>query len=206
MYKRALGCVVMLQIIFLCGMFCVHAISYDERLDVPLREVKLDARLAATEQESAMGIMDTSVSGQRVVQVSRVENKQTVSCSADDKELLLRIVEAEAGNQDADGRLLVANVVLNRVASETFPDTVEGVVLQESGGAYQFSPVANGRLWRVQISEETRDAVDRALDGEDISEGALYFVARQYADAGKVGWFDRHLTYLFEWGGHEFFK
>ncbi len=94
----------------------------------------------------------------------------------------------------------------NRVNSELFPDTVSEVVFQREKGISQFSPVSNGSYYRVKVSQETADAVERALMGEDISQGALYFVARKYADSGKVKWFDRKLTYLFQHGGHEFFK
>ena len=54
--------------------------------------------------------------------------------------------------------------------------------------------------------EETERAVGRALDGEDISDGALYFAARDYADSERMRWFDEKLTLLFRHGGHEFFK
>ena len=120
--------------------------------------------------------------------------------------VLERIVEAEAGGEDADGKLLVANVVLNRVRDEAFPDTISEVVFQRTGGVTQFSPVANGRFEAVTISEESKEAVERALLGEDISDGALYFVARKHADQSKVRWFDENLTPLFQHGGHEFFK
>ena len=73
-------------------------------------------------------------------------------------------------------------------------------------GVYQFSPVANGRYYQVSVSQETIDAVDKVLAGEDVSEGALYFVARKYADPEKMKWFDDNLEFLFEHGGHEFFQ
>ena len=111
----------------------------------------------------------------------------------------------EAGGEDEEGKLLVANVVLNRVASEEFPNTVTEVVFQQDNGTTQFSPVRNGRYWAVKISEETVSAVERALQGEDISRGALYFAARKYADSDNMRWFDEKLTYLFAHGGHEFF-
>ena len=120
--------------------------------------------------------------------------------------VLERIVEAEAGGEDADGKLLVANVVLNRVVDEAFPNTVSEVVFQQSKGVTQFSPVANGRYDAVTISEESKEAVERALNGEDLSEGALYFAARKYANPKNMRWFDEHLTLLFQHGGHEFFK
>lgn len=96
-------------------------------------------------------------------------------------------------------------MVLNRVNSESFPDTVKDVVMQKNGRVTQFSPVASGRIWRVKISEETVRAVQRAIDGEDISQGALYFAARRHADSDSMRWFDRRLTFLFRHGGHEFF-
>jgi len=99
----------------------------------------------------------------------------------------------------------VANVVLNRMNHEKFPDTVTEVVFQQSNGVTQFSPVNNGRYWTVTVSEETMDAVERALEGEDISEGALFFAARKYADSEKMRWFDEKLKFLFVHGGHEFF-
>ena len=120
--------------------------------------------------------------------------------------VLERIVEAEAGGEDEDGKLLVANVVLNRVHDDAFPNTISEVVFQRSGGVIQFSPVANGRYEEVTVSDESKAAVERALNGEDISEGALYFAARQYADKKNMRWFDENLTALFQHGGHEFFK
>lgn len=57
----------------------------------------------------------------------------------------MKIVEAEAGSEDLNGRILVANVVLNRVKSELFPDCVTDVVYQHSNGVYQFSPVKTER-------------------------------------------------------------
>ena len=126
----------------------------------------------------------------------------------DEREIMIleRIVEAEAGGEDATGKLLVANVVLNRVHSDQFPGSIEEVVFQNDGRVFQFSPVGNGRYETVCVSDETREAVSRAIMGEDVSEGALYFAARKYANAEAMKWFDEHLTLLFQHGGHEFFK
>lgn len=118
------------------------------------------------------------------------------------REILLRIVEAEAGDQDIRGRRLVANVILNRVKSSEFPDTVRGVVF----AGRQFSPVSNGSYYRVHISEKTKKAVDQALQGIDDSQGALYFMWRAGADSSNASWFDRALTRLFRHGCHEFYK
>lgn len=206
MYKKALSGLLVLQLIFMFGSLCVKGISESRQVAEPVCEMKLDERVLAERNTSTMGIIDTAVSGQRVVDVQYMERTDRYIPDEEDLDMLLRIVEAEAGNQDEEGKLLVANVVLNRVENEKFPDTVTEVVLQQENGVCQFSPVSNKTIWKVSISEETEKAVERALAGEDISEGALYFAARKYADSEKMKWFDTHLTFLFEHGGHEFFK
>lgn len=131
--------------------------------------------------------------------------KTPLLITEDDKEVLLRIVEAEATSEDVKGRMLVANVVLNRVVSERFPDSITEVVFQNNGSTYQFSPIKDGRYWTVKVSEKTVEAVERVLAGEDESRGALYFAARSMAEEKAMRWFDTSLKYLFRHGVHEFF-
>lgn len=130
------------------------------------------------------------------------EETEKISLSDKDYDVLLRIVQAEAGNCDETGKLLVANVILNRMESEKFPDTVSGVVYQKC----QFSPVSNGTINTCKVTEETVEAVERALEGEDLSEGALYFMNRKASTGRNARWFDNHLDYLFQHEEHEFFK
>lgn len=134
------------------------------------------------------------------------ETVPVISLGANQKEVLLRIVEAEATGEDIKGKMLVANVILNRVKSSQFPDTVKEVVFQKNGRTTQFSPIADGRYWSVSISKSTREAVERVLNGEDESQGALYFSARSKAKKSNMNWFDNNLTWLFKYGGHEFYK
>lgn len=141
----------------------------------------------------------------REITLQEMEPEYVIKVSRQDIECLMRIVEAEAGCEDRIGKLLVANVVINRVRDEAFPDTVTEVVYQRNSQSAQFSPVSNGRIDTVQVSEETKEVVYSALRGEDVSQGALYFVARQYADPDKVCWFYNNLTHLFSHGGHDFF-
>ncbi len=205
MYKKALGIIVLLHMLFLSGYVCVAAIGDNRQLQKPVTEAVLDQELVADEQSSALGVADMAVSGQRVVDYGTLEKPMAYELCEEDYDILLRIVEAEAGGEDEEGKLLVANVVLNRVNNEAFPDSVKEVVLQRSGGVTQFSPVSSGRIWRVTVSEETVAAVQRALEGEDISQGALYFASRKRANSSSMRWFDEHLTFLFRHGGHEFF-
>lgn len=125
--------------------------------------------------------------------------------SDEDYDTLLRIVEAEAGSEDIKGRVLVANVVMNRVKSEDFPNTVTEVVWDNSDGVPQFSPTYDGRINEVAVSDETREAVKQALKGADYSEGALFFIQKSAAEEHNVKWFEKDLKRLFKYGVHEFY-
>lgn len=171
----------------------------------PAFQLSLKEEGAEPGSEKFAGFLKKAASGQRVVDYEVLEKQPMYELCEEDYEALLRIVQAEAGCEDEKGKMLVAGVVLNRVEDEAFPDTVREVVFQHENGTYQFSPVANGTYYTVKISEETIEAVDRVLAGEDVTQGALYFASRKYADDEKMKWFDQNLARLFEYGGHEFF-
>lgn len=128
-------------------------------------------------------------------------SNSVIPYSNEDYEIMLKIVEAEAGDCGEKGKILVANVIVNRVKSDRFPDTITDVVYQKR----QFSPVASGRINKVKVSAETIECVNRALAGEDYSEGALFFMMRSASDSSNVKWFDNKLKWLFKYGVHEFF-
>lgn len=207
MYKKAMSGLMLINLLILFSFLCIRGVEENKKASIPAYETRLDEQYTADAKKNAMGIATLAASGQRIVDyqvVERERNAEALLCEKD-MEALLRIVEAEAGTEDIEGKLLVANVVLNRVAEEGFPDSVSEVVFQKENGVTQFSPVANGAYWKVKVSDETVEAVGRALDGEDISQGALFFAARKYADSDKMKWFDTHLVFLFCHGGHEFF-
>ena len=125
--------------------------------------------------------------------------------SDEDYQNLLQIVEAEAGTEDLKGKVLVANVIMNRVKYAEFPDNVTDVVWQYMNGVAQFSPVADGRISEVTPTDETKEAVKQALEGVDYSEGALFFIQKSAAAKSNIQWFDKNLTRLFKHGVHEFY-
>ena len=93
------------------------------------------------------------------------------------------------------------DVIINRVRRKDFPDTITDVIFQ--GNGQQFQPVMDGRFYTVNVTESTVEAVDRALYGEDYSQGATFFAAK--ASAGAGSWHASALTRLFEYGGHVYF-
>ncbi len=195
---------VFINLIALFAVLSVAGIDMNRILADPAFLTKVDEESVIMVQEENYSISRTA-SGKRIVSYNVSEREDRIILSDEDYEVLLRIVEAEAGGEDEEGKMLVANVVLNRVNNDKFPDTVKEVVFQREKGRAQFSPVYNGRYERVKISEGTKQAVERVLSGEDISQGALYFAARKYANPDKMRWFDEKLDFLFVHGGHEFF-
>lgn len=101
-------------------------------------------------------------------------------------ELIAKVVEAEAGNQGIDGKRMVADVILNRVKDEDFPDTVTDVIYQKNA----FAVIANGMYEKVEVSEETWDAVYMELE-EVGYPGLLYFCDSGFLEYGtpwrKIG-------------------
>ena len=92
--------------------------------------------------------------------------------SIKERELLERLVEAEAGDEPFLGKVAVANVVLNRVKSKRFPNSISGVITQP----YQFQPVQNGSI-NIKASLESKKAVQLALSGENVVGNCIGFWA-----------------------------
>lgn len=134
-----------------------------------------------------------------VIELKGFHTKMSCDWDAKDSELLVRIAMAEAGDQDVEGKALVMMVILNRMLSDKFPDTIEDVIMQKN----QFTPVSSGRFYEVEPDDECYEALDLIMVHKwDESQGALYFESCSDAD----NWHSRNLEYLFTHGGHRFYK
>lgn len=100
-----------------------------------------------------------------------------VSVSSDDLTLLAALIQCEAGGEIYDGQIAVGAVVMNRVKSGSFPNSISGVIYQSG----QFTPASSGKLSRVlssgNIYSSCYQAAQAALAGTDNTGGALYFHA-----------------------------
>lgn len=130
-----------------------------------------------------------------------MSDEPIIDVSDAEYEELAKIIMCEASGEDFDGKVLIGNVVMNRVNSDRFPDDIISVINQESNGVYQFSPVGSGNWDSVVPSEECYKAVDAVLNGYTISYKALYFES-----CDGESWHSRNLELLFEHGGHRFYK
>lgn len=91
--------------------------------------------------------------------------------SDSDLALLARLIESESGTQCFEGKLAVGTVVMNRVESGYFPDTIRGVIYQKG----QFSPVSNGTI-NNKPSDDALKAAKEILEGSRVLDSnVLYF-------------------------------
>ena len=131
--------------------------------------------------------------------IEKIEEKaKAAGISQEEKQILLKIAMAEAEGEGTSGKAYVMRVVLNRVQSEEFPNTIKKVVFQKN----QFSPVKdNGRYWNLEPDEECYEAYNMIENGWDDSEGALYF-----SRTGSSPWMQENTDFLYEIGNHSFYK
>lgn len=111
---------------------------------------------------------------------------------------LSRVIYAESGNQSLKGKVAVGNVVMNRVKSKKFPNSIVGVLSQKN----QFSTYQGGALANRKPNQSSVIAAKLVLDGGVVAEtkGALYF------DSLVNSWSSRNRTFLCKLGGHNFYR
>ena len=126
--------------------------------------------------------------------------------SEKDKEQLAKIAMAEAEGCDLKTKVLVILVILNRVQSQNFPDSISEVIFEKSGNVYQFSPcIPGGRYYTTSPNSDCYEAVEVVanMDKEsDYSQGALYFECCENPD----NWHSKNLEYLYQRDGVRFYK
>lgn len=133
-------------------------------------------------------------------QEQQAEATWSYAVSEEDLLLLQKIVMAEAEGEPYQGKVAVANVVLNRLRSANFPDTIHDVIYQKS----QFSPVANGRLKRVKPNADSIKAVNAALMGvKEVTDDTYFFLSLTLAQDLTV---HHSRTLLKTIGNHTFYK
>lgn len=97
-----------------------------------------------------------------------------IPCTASEVDLLARLINAEAGGQSHTAMVSVGAVIVNRVQSGTWPNTITKVIYDTEGGYYQFTPVLNGMI-NKSATAESLSAAKEALYGADPTKGALFF-------------------------------
>lgn len=134
---------------------------------------------------------------------STSSNKQTdqssTSNSGDMVDLLARLINGEARGEPYKGQVAVGAVVMNRVKSSEFPDTISGVIYQKG----QFSCVTDGQFDKaIDENSTVYKAAREALNGADPTNGCIFFYNPK---TSKSKWLYSRTTVI-TIGSHRFAK
>lgn len=120
--------------------------------------------------------------------------------NSDEVYWLAKIISAESQGEPLLGKIAVGNVILNRVNSSEFPNTIYGVIFDRKYGI-QFSPVANGTIYKDATWESTV-AAKICLEGYSVSNRILYFVNPKVS---PNSWISRNRVFFRQIGNHAFY-
>ena len=167
--------------------------NIDGSLFVPIRPLARAFGLELTWDNSLRAVLLTS-GGKKPVSGSSFYKSDEVLW-------LARIIHAESAGEPFNGKIAVGNVVLNRVASPQYPNTIYGVIFDRKHGT-QFSPVSFGTIYNTPSAESTI-AAKICLEGYSLSTEALFFMNPKLA---TTSWISQNRPYLFTIGNHLFYS
>jgi len=171
---------------------------YGDKLYIPLCSAA-DIFGLDTEVSEDMRRVDIDSSGMDII--SGWESYYDDTYDMEDVFWLSRIIHSEAKTQPMAGMIGVGNVVLNRVASEHFPNTIFDVVF-DNETTIQFTPVANGSIY-LEPDANSLVAAYLCLEGCNTVGECMYFVAPALGDST---WFREELRFVMSIGDHDFYS
>ncbi len=146
---------------------------------VTMEEIYAQQAAEAAEKAAAEAAAAAAASASTSTTTTKTTTTQSaaVSASTDDVTLLAALIQCEAGNECYEGKLAVGAVVMNRVKSSSYPNSIYKVIYQSG----QFGPASSGKLASVissgNISSSCYQAARAAISGTDNTGGATHFHA-----------------------------
>lgn len=141
------------------------------------------------------GIVGKKTAAALGMSLSSSSNKTSGSSNSSDVYLLAKCIHAEARGEPYNGQVAIGAVILNRVASPKFPNTISGVIYQP----YAFTAVSDGQI-NLEPNQSAYNAARDALNGWDPTGGALYYYNPKTATSSWI-W---SRTVLVTIGNHKF--
>lgn len=166
--------------------------NIDDRIFLPIRIIAkaLCIEVEWDEERRTVVLSDT---GKTLPSAAQFYN-------SDDLYWLSRIISAESAGEPLSGKIAVGNVVLNRKASKSYPNSIYGVIFDRKGGT-QFTPVASGTIYNTP-SAESVIAAKICLEGYSIDNGILFFMNPKIA---TNNWISRNRPFAFRIANHSFY-
>lgn len=127
--------------------------------------------------------------------------KEDRGYSDDDLYWLSRLIHAESQGEPMKGKIAVGNCIMNRKASDEFPNTVYGVIFDKNYGT-QYTPTSNGEIYNTPSSESIA-AAKIALDGYSVVGDSMYFLN---PDKSTSFWIVQNRSFLTSIGNHDFYN
>ena len=137
--------------------------AYSDQIATAEAQVEaLEAQMAAQDEniEALQKQLEEEIRKSRLAAQSSWRDISEVTFTEDDRYLLANLIYCEAGGEPYEGQVAVGAVVINRVLSSVFPNTVSGVIYQSR----QFEPVSTGRLALALAENRATDSCYRAAD------------------------------------------
>jgi len=187
-----------IYIVMMLAMFIdpLYAITIN---DLPTHEINVMEN-GVSDEITPFNVIDESAS-RAILEAPMVVSEPVAivsEYSESEISLLERLVHAESEGEPFIGKVAVANVVLNRVKSEKFPNTIKEVIYERN----QFSPIRDGRIKNTP-SEESKLAVKMALEGyQVIPEEVAFFYE---PDTSTTNWIGENKTFYGIIANHHFF-
>jgi len=154
----------------------------------------------STKPSNSTSSSNTSSSTKPNNSISSNNASTNTTYTEDEVYWLSRIIEAEAGGEPFRGKVAVGEVILNRVESDEFPDTIWGVIFDDEFGV-QFEPVSNGTIYNTPSNESIK-AAKTALSGSNYIGDCLYFLNPTIASSN---WITKNREFYTTINNHDFY-
>ena len=171
-----------------------EVIRYNGEIYVPILPITKALNSRVEWRDSVDGFYVSSGDTRRLKSGSQVYSDDQVYW-------LARIISAEAKGEPMQGKIAVGNVILNRVRSSEYPNTIYGVIFDKRYGI-QFSPVANGTIYQTPTADSII-AAKICLEGYSLSSEILFFVNPKKA---PNSWISKTRSHVFTVGNHAFYE
>lgn len=178
--------------------FLSESFGFHTRWNETLKTAIISSTANFPSEKDLENIVFSSTKAKAILQ-KEIES-QTSSYSQEDLYWLSRLVHAEARSEPYSGKLAVANVILNRVKSDEFPNSIKSVIFDTKNGV-QFTPTVNGEIYRTPSDESTRAALE-ALNGNNNAKNIFYFFNPQKS---PTNWIMRNRKFAFSISNHNFY-
>ena len=176
-----------------CFFTVGKVLNIEGRIYIPIRPMAKAFCLDLTWDSESRSVY-LATTGKRLLSAAEVYPSEDIYW-------LSRIINAEAGGEPFLGKIAVGNVVLNRVRSSQYPNTVKGVIFDRKYGV-QFSPVSYGTIYNSP-NYDSIVAARICLEGYSLSNSVLYFLNPRIA---TNFWIMNNCKYEFTIGNHRFYS